>query len=69
MTVHESVTTERVLEAAQRQVCDLDNPGICVECGADADGCEPDARRYECEECGRRAVYGAEELLIMGVGS
>jgi hypothetical protein len=43
----------------------LDNPGICIACGADADGCEPDARKYKCEACGERAVYGAEELLIM----
>lgn len=27
-------------------------------------GCEPDARRYECEECGERGVYGTEELLL-----
>jgi len=24
-----------------------------------------DAREYECEHCGERAVYGAEELLFM----
>lgn len=23
--------------------------GLCVNCGAEASGCEPDARRYECE--------------------
>ena len=39
--------------------------GFCTDCGAEAYGVEPDARRYECEECGSRAVYGAEELLIM----
>ena len=32
--------------------------------GEDADGVEPDARRYECECCGEPGVYGAEELLI-----
>jgi hypothetical protein len=41
-----------------------DNMGFCTACGAEAYGVEPDARRYECEECGARAVYGAEELLI-----
>lgn len=40
--------------------------GLCVECGAEAYGVEPDARRYECEQCGARAVFGAEELLFMG---
>ena len=44
----------------------LENPGYCVECGAERGGCEPDARGYECEACGKAAVYGAEELLLMG---
>jgi DNA-directed RNA polymerase subunit RPC12/RpoP len=39
--------------------------GFCVDCGAEAYNVEPDAREYECEECGAQAVYGAEELLIM----
>ena len=38
--------------------------GFCVECGAEVDGVEPDARHYQCPECGKRAVYGAEELLM-----
>jgi Zn finger protein HypA/HybF involved in hydrogenase expression len=42
-----------------------ENCGICRACGATAYGVEPDARRYECEECGASEVYGAEELLIM----
>lgn len=62
---HESVTTDRIIEAAERGMSTLDNPGICLACGADADGCEPDARRYECEACGERQVYGAEELVMM----
>lgn len=43
----------------------LDNPGFCIRCGAEAEGCEPDARRYECENCGERGVYGLEELVMM----
>jgi DNA-directed RNA polymerase subunit RPC12/RpoP len=39
--------------------------GFCVKCGEEASGVEPDARKYECESCGERGVYGAEELLIM----
>jgi hypothetical protein len=62
--VHASVTADRIQEAAERYQSSLDNPGICVLCGADADGCEPDARRYECEACGENGVYGAEELLM-----
>lgn len=41
--------------------------GFCVACGAEAQGVEPDARRFECEECGERRVYGLEELAIMGL--
>ena len=41
--------------------------GICLACGAFTDGgCEPDARKYKCDICGKREVYGAAELLIMG---
>lgn len=52
------------------QVLELGNDdhlGFCTECGAERDGCEPDARNYECYECGERQVFGAEELLIMGL--
>jgi hypothetical protein len=63
--LHESITLERVTEAVTRHNTTLDNPGICVRCGADADGVEPDARQYQCESCGAQSVYGAEELLFM----
>ena len=43
-----------------------DGAGACIACGAETSGVEPDARRYECEACGARKVYGLEELLIMG---
>jgi hypothetical protein len=66
MKMHESLTKERILEAAQRtKVTELDNPGFCIYCGEEAEGCEPDARRYRCEVCGKHGVYAAEELLIM----
>jgi hypothetical protein len=39
--------------------------GFCIACGAMADGVEPDARKYECDSCGKPKVYGAEELLMM----
>jgi len=44
-----------------------DNKGWCVACGEVADGCEPDATRYECEGCGARKVYGLAELALMGL--
>ena len=64
MKLHSSLTVDRIMEAAQEQMMGTDNPGFCVACGEDADGCEPDARGYECECCGKRAVFGAEELLL-----
>lgn len=44
-----------------------DHEGRCTKCGAEAYGVEPDARKYTCEECGEAAVYGLEELLMMGL--
>ena len=63
------LTLDRILESCERSETTLDNPGFCVKCGADADGVEPDACKYECEICGENSVYGAMELLVMGVGS
>lgn len=63
--LHASVTAERVAAAVEREMVSLDNPGFCLACGADADECEPDARNYECEECGERRVFGAQECLFM----
>ena len=40
--------------------------GLCTKCAAEAYGVEPDARKYTCEECDEPAVYGLEELLMMG---
>jgi predicted RNA-binding Zn-ribbon protein involved in translation (DUF1610 family) len=40
--------------------------GFCTSCGAMRD-CEPDARQYVCDECGLNRVYGAEELVLMGL--
>jgi hypothetical protein len=64
MKLHASITSERVIEAIKRGNNTTDNPGICVSCGEDQEGCEPDAERYKCETCGQMAVYGAEQLLL-----
>ena len=64
MKLHKSITVERVAALAEESLFGTANPGICVACGADREGCEPDARNYECYECGKRAVFGAEELLL-----
>jgi hypothetical protein len=60
---HPSIT-ERIMEAVDRSMLTLDNPGFCLACGEEATGCEPDARKYLSENCGAREVYRAEELLL-----
>jgi predicted RNA-binding Zn-ribbon protein involved in translation (DUF1610 family) len=42
-----------------------DSLGFCLACGTEASGVEPDAREYECENCGEARVFGAEEILMM----
>ena len=57
----QSFTMEQIEEGIEAMV------GFCVSCGAERECCEPDAREYECEECGQNSVYGAEELVVMGL--
>ncbi len=64
MKIHPSITVDRIISAVESSLTSTDNPGFCIACGDDADGCEPDARRYKCESCGSNSVYGAEELLL-----
>ena len=61
MHTQQKVTVDRIMAAVEAD----DNLGFCLACGAEAYGVEPDARRYECEECGAKKVYGAEECLFM----
>ena len=53
------ITLDTILRA-----CEDDYMGICIACGYEQEGVEPDARGYECEDCGKHKVYGAEELLM-----
>lgn len=53
-------TLEQIMEAVEED----DNIGFCTACGEQAYGVEPDARNYECESCGAKKVFGAEELLL-----
>ena len=59
-------TAYRTFTLAAIEAASNDNCGICIACGHTQDCCEPDAREYRCEGCGRDTVYGAEELIIMG---
>ena len=64
MRIHPSITPERVMDAVKRRETDLENPGFCLACGEEQEGCEPDARNYQCESCGEYQVFGAEEILF-----
>lgn len=64
MTAHESLTLDRIMQAVEED----ENLGFCTACGEEAYGVEPDAEHYACECCGAKRVFGAEQLLIMGVG-
>lgn len=58
------LTRARVMDAAERQMIGTDNPGFCLACGYEQEGCEPDAEGYTCEECGEPRVMGAAEIVI-----
>ena len=64
MKIHSSVTLERVVQATKDEMFGTENPGFCVDCGSEQDGCEPDAQGIVCEECGHPSVHGAAELLF-----
>jgi hypothetical protein len=53
---------EQLQEAAEEMM------GFCTACGEQSEeNVEPDARNYKCTACGEFAVFGAEELVIMGL--
>ena len=60
---HKSLTMERIVDAVERRMWSLDNPGFCLVCGDEDFECEPDARNYTCDNCGAKQVFGADELI------
>jgi len=68
MKMHPTITQERLQDAVERSAVTLDDPGFCIACGAEAHGVEPDARKYLCEACGEKQVYGAAELFNRTAG-
>jgi hypothetical protein len=64
LALPEGLTLDMIEDAVKRRMEGLDNPGFCLACGNEQEGCEPDAREYECEACGEPQVYGADELLL-----
>ncbi len=64
MKTKSKITLDQIIEAMDSD----DSTGFCLACGEQAYGIEPDAHGYTCDSCGQPKVYGAEELLMMGVG-
>ncbi len=56
----------KLVSAIRKRETSLDNPGFCLSCGEEQEGCEPDALGYTCDYCGEPRVYGAEEILLRG---
>lgn len=57
----------RTFTLAQVEEASADDYGLCLACGESQEGCEPDARKYLCDNCGQHQVYGAEEIVLMGL--
>jgi len=55
---------DKAVRLAEQSMRDTSYPGICISCGHEEDGCEPDACNYECEVCESATVFGAEELIL-----
>lgn len=63
MPRHPSITTERLLNLCEERERTCSNPGVCVACGEDQEGCESDASGILCESCGEKKVSSPEILL------
>lgn len=60
MDLPKGLSIETICDAVRQD----DMIGFCVKCGFEAHPVEPDAEEYSCEECGSRAVYGADQILL-----
>ena len=58
------LTKLQILDRAMEMSGEDNNEGICLTCGAETDGVEPDARAVPCGSCGAHNVYGAEAIII-----
>lgn len=61
----QKIQVDMTFDEAQELAWEDGTTGICLSCGAIADGVEPDARGYRCTYCGEMRVFGLEECLIM----
>jgi len=50
------------------QALELDeNNAFCIHCGDTDQTIEPDVERAKCECCDQHGLYGAEQLLLLGL--
>jgi len=59
------ISRNAILRAAEEHMFGTGNPGFCIACGEEREGCEPDASYYDCYKCGEAAVHGAESLMML----
>ncbi len=64
---HPSITEATLVAAVERRMTGLSNPGFCLVCGHEQDGCEPDARNYKCDACGEDQIFGSDDLLLASI--
>lgn len=64
MKLHKSITRERIVAGARESMFGMSDDGVCITCGQEQHGVEPDAERYPCEGCGTPTVYGWEQIML-----
>jgi len=57
-----------MISMSEEEFLDMSNDfcGICLACQEVMYTIDPDGRKCKCDNCGEKAVYGIEELLLMG---
>jgi hypothetical protein len=53
-----------MLERASEAIEEGQDIGFCLNCGVEAENCEPDVEEGFCESCGSYKVAGVEQFLI-----
>lgn len=60
---HKSITADKVMAFAEESLMDINDVGICVDCGHEQT-IEPDAMNVRCDNCGHYTVMGAQNLAL-----
>lgn len=57
---HVSIDARRVVSMLDESWKDMSDPGICLLCGTEHHGIEPDAEHLDCDHCQADQVTGIE---------